>query len=1101
MNRVRLHKPKAFFRRAVSLLILFAGIGLIPHAAQAGINGSLVQIPLTPDTVPANDLMYHGRELTVEEALDLERNAHVDLSKLNPNSTTDVWPGVSTASDSAKDQALPIKNGETVKFVSELQGSAPGCFEMDVLVPSKQPGQPPVPMIIYLSATLHNYLLRKEMLRRLGYRVPATKWLKSITVHFANSFLIPSLLYIDLPNATHVSATHFVVNSPGQNPSDLTFQDAFAIAEAPVATRYYNVDILPPVESSGGLILPENRRIMRALAIVDRLTDFPESVNMIPWNFGHIENQSVVFHTDGNVNFDTGDDDAVWILRKIAKFTRRDFVEMVRAANYPNPQHSCTDLIVEKLISQRDSAVREFGLHVPLIPFNAHLNEPPYIKNGVCEQKTVPGYATYFTSHDLQSPVKGLGWYALTEVEGNVLENLFNKINSEIPGLTIAGQYQKHSQQVMQAAFANFLRTGENQAIPLKTWTAPIINGGVSLSRSIVIGNYLGANNLVQLADTASEYLNVGIVVGVDGLPTNVGASGLIEGTVTRSLTHLKPIQPPATFKKGAPSPLKKAARQPFNRVLVDLLFHDASDVFAKVSQFAPKPGEPVSSLQIDGEIDTELEQLKKALGVGDSLILTDSLSNVENATGSYGVLGGIGPGASLTVGGNQLILSRLYIYRPSQNMIQIYKDNGELNGVNLSFEFTLGTPISFPVLMVTANRVAGSGRSKIYDVDISPSDPNIFKNAVALESVFRSHSIGVLASDPWMKPNQITERFHDSSSSFQFFHWVHRHLNLNGDITVKTPYDPPEHYLALLDGSQSGHHYQQLATQVATYIVQRLTNNPNYLVDTQVTPDPGRSFLGDSKTREVTFQSQIEGDNLATPLVQVQYRWEGWGISANALNNLAAQLKQQFHYDYASNYSGPEAEFHFHRNFLGTATEVQLYQLLVNINLYQSALNHIAHMSYKFESSMVRSYLRYYNCNTNPPGQLVPQENVAKCEAIWNFESWYSHYLDSYIAYPQTPQDVKEYARSVMEMANNLERFLPFDEFINLAGGPSDVYVYGVLNGFRTPSEKKSKPIYSQAFGTASNELYPDGIMMYLEQRLGINDGELYMQWMRSFL
>ena len=105
----------------------------------------------------------------------------------------------------------------------------------------------------------------------------------------------------------------FVVNSPGQNPSDLTFQDAFAIAEAPVATRYYNVDILPPVESSGGLILPENRRIMRALAIVDRLTDFPESVNMIPWNFGHIENQSVVFHTDGNVNFDTGDDDAVWI--------------------------------------------------------------------------------------------------------------------------------------------------------------------------------------------------------------------------------------------------------------------------------------------------------------------------------------------------------------------------------------------------------------------------------------------------------------------------------------------------------------------------------------------------------------------------------------------------------------------------------------------------------------------------------------------------------------------------------------------------------------------------------------------------------------------
>src|SRR6185312_6240141 len=120
-----------------------------------------------------------------------------------------------------KDQALPVADGDTVEFNSVLEGAGDDQFEM--VVEPDQPGARP--LILLLSDNIHRFLLRKELLRRLGYNIPPMKWLKQITVHFQNPFDIFSVVDPGIVRGTNVSQTRWIVNVPAPKPGDMTLQD------------------------------------------------------------------------------------------------------------------------------------------------------------------------------------------------------------------------------------------------------------------------------------------------------------------------------------------------------------------------------------------------------------------------------------------------------------------------------------------------------------------------------------------------------------------------------------------------------------------------------------------------------------------------------------------------------------------------------------------------------------------------------------------------------------------------------------------------------------------------------------------------------------
>jgi len=294
----------------------------------------------------------------------------------------------------------------------------------------------------------------------------------------------------------------------------------------------------------------------------------------------------------------------------------------------------------------------------------------------------------------------------------------------------------------------------------------------------------------------------------------------------------------------------------------------------------------------------------------------------------------------------------------------------------------------------------------------------------------------------------------------------------------LTTPADPEEKYISLLTGSQSGKSYQQLATQAATYLTQRLTNDNQVGVDTQATPDPGRSFLGSSETRQINFQAKME-DRLTFPFTQVEYRWEGWSITAQDMQKRVDDLKNKYDWTF------------YYPNFLGDAQKVQLYQLTLNINLYEEALRTLTEMKRENEAALVNSNFKKYVCRVSSSTH-EPEANTTPCRAIVAFNR-------AYINYHKT-SDLNKLSQYIVQMVDNLEQIVSFSEFVGLVGGKQNVYMYAVLSGYRQGTEVKSDPLLSREFGTKP-ALYADGIINYLEQRLGINDGEALGQFIRDYL
>jgi hypothetical protein len=166
------------------------------------------------------------------------------------------------------------------------------------------------------------------------------------------------------------------------------------------------------------------------------LLNLPESVNQYDWAAARKDNANIIIHTPDQANFAATMDDALWMVRKIAKLSRADFAEIVANSYYPE---GVAKVLVEKMISRRNSLVSTFGTKEAQLEINPKVSDPPTVVDGkVIQQKTWPGYASNFSIGDEQSPLKGIQYYVLSEVQANAMEALMDKINLELPQLNEA---------------------------------------------------------------------------------------------------------------------------------------------------------------------------------------------------------------------------------------------------------------------------------------------------------------------------------------------------------------------------------------------------------------------------------------------------------------------------------------------------------------------------------------------------------------------------------------------------------------------------------------------------------------------------------------
>jgi hypothetical protein len=1086
--------------------------------------------------LPASDLSYQGKIQDQDQAIKLQ-NAGVDLSTLEPDTTEDIYKGHDTSSDSAIDNALSIQNGDTVAFQGVI-GASSGHFKFNVqTMPAAGSSSAPKTMTLLISTDAHTYLLRKELLRKLGYFIPGIKWLPKVTVRFP---VLPILntyktdfLKLEIPNATAAAASRWQLPSPpGSNPNDVILQDVLVMEATPLV---FNVAMGAPLMNPQKPTQQETARTIRALAPIYSLVSIPESINQVDWSSGHIQNNGVDLDVTDQANFATTLDDAKWILQKIAKLTREDFTEIVANAHYPD---SAGKLLIEKLIARRNSLLTNFkisGLDSDSpIAFNNKISQAPDLKDGklllltqVVDGKTVPtywpGYASHFAWGDPPSPLQGLGWYGVSELESNGLANFIAEANSKLPQLTQAADFSNH----VQNALIKYFQTGTNQLANLGLWTGPVLNGSMGISRDIVLGNYMGNNNLVQLADTFSVSATAGFMIGVDGLPTwgNLQVQGLVSGNVSLSLTHLHPLDS-----------LKAAVTAKLQDAFVPWIFYKASSVMKTIESEQNDPQSTQDQITaLKNKLSGDLDLLKNYLPVGDTMILTKSLNGSESITAAISAAVTFGPALSVTPGANQIVMSRIQFTRTKEDQIQIFEDGGELNNFNISMEFTTGVAAAFPVLNITAKSVAGSAKSKIWTLDITPDwqrNPDLFPVVTALDAAFKTGSVSVLDNLKTEPPYQLQTAFKDSASSLQFFHYMHRTLKLNGDVKVTLPGGATGRFFDLTDGKQSGTHYQNLATQAATYLIQRLSSGNSALsLNTQASSNPGQSFLGHSQTRDTEIQGNYTPAGIDNPLFRIHYRWEGWSISAKDVGTIVDGLSAQYGFKL------------FPDSYLADTQNVQMYEVSLFLDIYEAGLSHITSMSGADLKALEKNYGQKNRCDRYGSDiQEMSGDQIHACASMFNFEEAMSKYskdlekevkLSAEVAaetglVTKNPSDTayqknlsklqaqqikqaSQVAADILEAAGNLEQFVSFPDLVRLIGGTNNLYVYSNITGFREGSEIVSNnPINSNSYGSchnpngqpcSSSNPVPNGVLDEEEGILGIQDGEFKAQWLRDVL
>ena len=897
---------------AVSLGLAGTSFGSLAYAddscAPAQSSGTTVSINLSDADTPAADLVCDAKcqvliqqsgahinidptrsTIDAKQAL-VAKEAGLDLSTLEPDLTTDVYKGLDTSADEAQDTSLGVQNWDHVTYKTDICSSS-GRYRFNIMTDGSA-ANPAQEMTLMLSANLHSFLLRKELLRKLGYKIPPIKYLPHVKVTFPKTMiqigkdpktqqpimqrLMDRVLLNWLPNAANLPTYHWCGMAQSAldvqkktnkdypctaipdsdvngDPYTIELQDVILMQATPV---YYDLAIGPPIQQIPGTsnTAPETLRVVRALALVYNLLDIPMSVNQFGWYAAQKDGAAISVHVPDQATFATTMDDALWMVRKIAKLSREDITEIVANSYYPD---AVAKVIVEKLISRRDSLVSTFGVNAPSIDFDSKVSAPPDVKDGKVLKVNWPGYASDFAVGDQPSPLKGIQWYLLSEVQSNAMEALMGKINLSTPQINEQSDYTKHGETLEQGLIQKYLSTGTVQTTNLNAWFAPLLNGSVQISRDVVFGQYLGTSSLVQLADTFGFTMQAGFMMGVDGLAaTPLSLSGTVQGTASISLTHLHPL-----------TSMKDGATQPLQNEIVAWIFRDASLAFNKIANDPKAPSnaglQDPEAVAVNNQLAADVQKLSKFLAPGDSLILQESIAADEtvsaglaptNWTSHHNLMPSLGPSVDM----NETVLSRIHFFRkpePDSNTLVIYDDGGEMIGPTASLEFTLGSVAEFPIISITGKKEMGKATTKVITLNINPNgqeNPGIYQVAGGLASALRTgstkvlenqcHAAGMIGQGTCVPEQKVAVDFSDSSSNLQFLHWIHRRVKLNGTYDVTLQDGNESRYMTVTDGSQNGASYQSLATQAASYFVQRLAQSSNYAIDTQANPNPGQT-------------------------------------------------------------------------------------------------------------------------------------------------------------------------------------------------------------------------------------------------------------------
>ncbi len=1003
---------------------------------------------------------------------------------------------------------------------------------------------------VYLGRFSHSILLRKAILRKLGYVVPAVKHYKTLEVQFKSTLFIKQFRE-EVKRKTGASDSRWIQEETDRE--TLILQDVvilpsnFVLPQKDIVIASFVLGTVPPS-------VHKQRRIYRSLLVPFALTYFNESLNIFSPVVGKIKNNQFNLFYPWEDDFHTSVHDAKWIAGLMSKLTREDFKDISKSAMLPP---ACELLLREKLISRFDNLMQLLDVEIDQIGANLSVSDPDEkdLKDGKLLKEDWQGYGSRFAWGDTESPLKDEDWFAfIIHKSLTLLNNLvLGLVNNELPGIDLNDQKLKEIDDYNRRTLLEYVNSGgKTKAKALEFYKIPQTDFDIILSTETVVGSYLGAENTVQVADTFGFSFKIGTYIGSFGLPSTMSFGIDTNIRWVKQYTRLKPFlhlndilkekfyRSFDDFINGKWDETLRGANNELSlekfikklialNNLLDNQEHIKNRAKEIVKEREANPDLPrnlsarqqaikeirdkITALQSSRKENFEeyVNGFKKLLAVGESIVISESI--MPNASVLLGMKSKTNEARALVrFNAAQKKMHRVHITRMNENTIQIYEDKGRKK------DFGWGIAINFLLKLFNYDYTSSDGKikTKYFTLNIDTDErknPILKETILALNKLLTNSSFELI--EELGKGIQIYhDRFEDEYFSGVLLAKVWRGLDSRSKVRILYPNGIFREFFTRVGVEQRGTDYERLVIDVANtavneYVSQTFGYDSVLKLNLISSSNPGSTLFGVGRLREIAYSSELVKFNhikqkdlskvgLSKPHMRVTYKTQGWSLNKQEAYNLIKKTNAIFHDIFA-----PDL---IDANELSTLKRILFFNLKLDIKLFPESIVNMARLSAKkVKKIFYQSHPSdYYRCNFEKENP----KNKHRCNAHKKFVKYQKMYRKYMHEISSKRKDLDKAAFAAMKMVNIAERNLSKKDLTELVGGMKFIFVKAVLIGFREGAEDAKlgntislRPVFSHTIGTYGDNDLEDLLTPYekLMQNIGITNSQLNAHWIRT--
>lgn len=1026
------------------------------------VSGSLAATDLLCDSDECGWGVQKGDVLTPFQATQYfekrfkETRCQWTLADLDPKEDPSIWEDKIGGDIVSGQDQLAVEDLDKVQFVSTAWGRL-GSYR--VTVNKDNAYGVPTQYSMILSKTAHNYILRKSLLRKLGYKIPAVKWVKRVKVQFDNKKQMDEFVSaLSINNAG--SFDRWVLNKTKDN--EVILQDILLMEDQEfdlnLAKGYVSPDIA------------QGKRIYDSLLIPFALVEVPESVNMFDWTYGREYSGNLVVKYPLSRDFQTSYGDALWMARRIAKLTENDWWDIVESTSLPP---SVKLLVYHKLMSRRNHLLELMGIEAIEFRPDTMISNQDDLVEGEIVKEFYDGYARRFKIPDPESPIDSRNMRAFFKSKAFTLglKTMGDVLNSQkFMGTDIAGRVDQEVERIMAENVSESMVTENVTKTPVASFIFPTVKGNVILNREIIAGAYMGTDNRLQLVDTIGGSVSAGVFGGITGIYSKTGKKVNIAGdlvrqqvpvnlnananvSISRTYSHIRPIKS-----------IQQGLKYKFKNVFVPKIMKKHGNVVNELlsdemqREYDQNPQDATTKM---------IELLNKHIEIGESVIITDSI----------GAEVGMFAGASLyqivdvKVGakGKRFVLSRLHILRKSEDEFHIYKSLGNVKALELS----VGVEKFIPITKVIVKFTSGKARTKYYRVKVGAYDIdgeqnyNRIDKVKALASVFSSGATS--AMDTVQRPYVLTHNFGENTTKFGILVWRWNWLNQNHEISVTSPDGKKIDFYRRLEGKSSGRDYENYAKDVISGVADELLD-ANFGFRSFNSGNPGFTFHGQASNLVASYESiKTEDGRLVKPMFKLSRIYNGWKMGKEKLMRRLRKIKKRYNYEFFK----PES--------LAQTKDLFLYNINVNFFVHTSGIDYLLNLSDEKIKRIWRNFTRFPENEDETTGESGADFLISKISAYKRQNEKLNY---------------KKVGKYAVDLIKIIEENLYAHGIVSMFGGGRNVLAVGKIDGYRVGDENGDQSIISNSVGREGSEGI-EGPLGSIRKFLGMTNGEFYINWL----